>query len=166
MGYPGKKNERSYGISVSADVAAMTGLEIMQATCSGLLPAPPICQTLGFEMVEVDESTVVFEGWPALEYYNQVGCVHGGWAVTLLDSCMGCAVYTTLDAMSDCRTIELKINYTREILDDTGPLRAEGRVLHRGRRTATADGRLVDKDGRLFAHGSTTCLVFESPALR
>jgi len=141
------------------DVSELTGLELMSQLCAGQLPISPICKALGFEMIDVQHGKVIFEGRPALTHYNPIGCVHGGWAAALLDSCMGYAVYTTLGANSDARTLEIKINYVRGILEGTGKLQAEGNVLHKGRSTATAEGRIVDKDGKLFAHGTTTCII-------
>jgi len=150
---------RAENFPAKQDTSALTGLELMQKLCDGHLPVSPLCKELGFDMVEVEHGVVVFKGRPALNYYNVIGCVHGGWIATLLDSCMGYAVYTTIDEGVDCRTLELKVNYVRGVLADTGTLRAEGHVLHRGRRTATAEGRLLDENGKLYAHGTTTCLI-------
>jgi len=151
---------RAYGIAECKDIETLTGLEIMQALCSRHLPVPPISKTLGFDIVDVQYGAVVLEGFPSIDYYNPFGCVHGGWASSLLDSCMGYSIYSTLDVPSDSRTLELKVNFTRGIFKDTGPIRAEGHVLHRGARTATAEGRLLDAAGKLYAHGSTTCIIF------
>lgn len=142
----------------------MTGLELMRAIIAGRLPRPPISLTLGFTLNEAFEGRAVFEGQTGEYLYNPIGTVHGGFAATLLDSCMGCAVHTTLPAGMAYTTVELKINMVRPILSTTGPVLAEGKVIHAGGRIATAEGRLVAKaDGKLYAHGSTTCLVFPIP---
>ncbi len=119
-----------------------------------------IVRTLGFDMVEIDEGRVVFEGTPDEDVYNPLGTVHGGYAATLLDSAMGCAVHSCLKQGQSYTTLELKIAYHRAMNADTGPVRAEGKVLSLGRRTAFAEGRLVDATGRLLASGTTTLLVF------
>jgi uncharacterized protein (TIGR00369 family) len=143
---------KRYGL-VPAEVAAtMTGLELLQAMIAGRLPGPPIMQLIGFDLAEVESGRAVFEGTPALKHYNPLGTVHGGYAATLLDSCMGCAVYTTL---------EFKVSLVRPLTADTGLVRAEGKAISSGRRVATAEGRLTDARGRLLAHATTTCLVFE-----
>jgi uncharacterized protein (TIGR00369 family) len=158
------EQERSYGL-VPPDVAAsMTGLELLRGMIAGRFPGPPIMQLIGFDLVEVAEGRAVFGGTPRFEHYNPLGTVHGGYAATLLDSCMGCAVHTTLPKATGYTTLEFKINLVRAITADTGPVRAEGKVVSSGRRVATAEGRLIDASGRLLAHATTTCLVFELPA--
>lgn len=141
--------------------AEMSGLEFLQAMVRGDLPTAPIAHLFGMEMVEVEEGRVVFAATPRAEHYNPIGSVHGGFAATLLDSVMGCAVQTTLPAGSGYTTLELSINYVRPMSADTGRVRAEGTIVHGGRRMATAEGRLVSEEsGKLLAHGKTTCLVF------
>jgi len=147
----------------SATVAAgleMTGLECMQAIVDGTLPPPPIARLLDFTIVEVQEGRAVFAMEPAEWMYNPIGSVHGGIAATLLDSCMGCAVHTTLAAGVGYTTTDLQVRYIRGMSHATGRVLAEGRVIHRGRRTATADWRLfVESDETLLAHGTTGCVI-------
>ena len=138
----------------------MTGLEHLQAMQRGEMPPAPIALLLGFEPVEVEEGRVVFAATPKHEHYNPIGSVHGGFAATLLDSAMGCAVQTTLPAGAGYTTLELSVNFVRAMTAETGPVRVEGKLIHGGRRMATAEGRIVSvSDGRLIAHGTTTCLV-------
>ena len=103
---------------------------------------------------------MVFAGTPDLRHYNPIGVVHGGYAATLLDSCMGCAVHSALEAGQGYTTLELKVNYVRAMTVNTGRVRAEGKIINVGRQVATAEGRIVGDDGKLYAHGTTTCLVF------
>jgi uncharacterized protein (TIGR00369 family) len=137
-----------------------SGLELFRRMIAGELPPPPIAQTLDFALVEADKGRVVFQGHPARAHYNPIGSVHGGYHATLLDSCVACAVQSMLEAGQAYTTIELKVNYLRALTDDVGPVRAEGRVIHVGRQIGTAEGRLVDAAGRLYAHATTTCLIF------
>jgi uncharacterized protein (TIGR00369 family) len=157
--------ERRYGFETAtidqALLRELSGLEVMRRIRDGLLPLAAIAQTVGFRLAEVERGHVVFEGAAERFVYNMFGAAHGGWAATLLDSAMGCAVHTTVPRGSGYTTVDLTINYVRPVRVETGPVRAEGRVLHAGRRTATAEGRLVAAaDGKLLAHGLTTCLVF------
>lgn len=138
----------------------MAGVAVLEAMARGALPPAPIAETLGFRLVEVEVGRVVFEGLPATAHYNPHGAVHGGYAATLLDSAMGCAVHSVLEAAVGYTTLEIKVNYVRPITAETGRVRAEGTVLHRGRRTATSEARMVDQAGKLLAHGSCTCLLF------
>jgi uncharacterized protein (TIGR00369 family) len=149
------------GLADADRVAGKTGLEIMEAMLAGELPFPHIAQTLDFSLVEVAAGRAVFQGTPQLMHYNPLGSVHGGWYATLLDSALGCAVHTTMPAGCAYTTAELSVNIVRAATARTGPLRAIGQVLHTGRQLATAEGRIVDPDGKLYAHGTTTCLVFE-----
>jgi uncharacterized protein (TIGR00369 family) len=148
------------GVSPLDELRKRSGLEFLRAIAAGELPSPPIGRALNFFLHEVEPGRVVFQGEPKLEFYNPIGSIHGGWASTLLDSCMACAVQTSLKAGQAYTTLELKINLVRALAADTGPVRAEGRIVHAGRQVATADGRLYGPDGKLYAHGSTTCLVF------
>ncbi|PWT70940.1 MAG: aromatic compound degradation protein PaaI [Chloroflexi bacterium] len=140
----------------------MSGLAFLQSIISGELPAPPIAATLGFRLAEVAPGQVVFVVQPAEYHYNPIGVVHGGLAATLLDSCMSCAVQSTLPAGVGYTTLELKVNFIRPITLGTGELRAEGAVVHAGGKTATAEGRLLDQAGKLYAHGTTTCIILRS----
>jgi uncharacterized protein (TIGR00369 family) len=137
-----------------------SGLELFRRMLRGELPPPPIAQTLDFALVEVDKGRVVFQGHPARAHYNPIGSVHGGYHATLLDSCVACAVQSTLEAGQGYTTIELKVNYLRALTVEAGPVRAEGKVIHVGRQIGTAEGRLYDAAGRLYAHATTTCLIF------
>jgi uncharacterized protein (TIGR00369 family) len=134
-------------------------MEYFRAIVSGELPAPPISELMGFRAVEAEPGRALFEMEPGPQHYNPIGSVHGGVALTLLDSAMGCAVHTTLDAGVGYTTIEVKTNFVRPITSDTGLIRCEGVVLHKGSRIATAEGRLTDADGKLLAHGTTSCLI-------
>ncbi len=137
----------------------LSGLEYVNAIFAGELPPPPIATLIGFRGVEAEPGRAVFEIVPGDEHYNPIGSVHGGIALTLLDSAMGCAVHTLLDAGVGYATLEVKANFVRPITADTGVVRCEGTVLHAGARVATADGRVVDGAGKLLAHGTTTCLI-------
>ena len=138
----------------------MSGLEYLGAMMHGELPGPPIAATLGLVPVELEEGRVVFEVEPAEYHYNPIGMVHGGFAATILDSAMGCAVHTKLPARVAYTTLELKVNYLRPLKVESGVVRAVGTVIHAGRTTALAEGRLLSADGTLYAHATTTCLVF------
>lgn len=155
---------RAPGLARPEQVAGLSGLQIMQAMMAGELPPPHIALTLDFLVVQVGPGEAVFQGRPGRAHYNPLGSVHGGWFATLLDSAVGCAVQTALPAGRSYTTLELKINLVRALTDEVPLVRAEGRVVHSGRQVATAEGRLVGHDGRLYAHASTTCLVFEPSA--
>ena len=149
------------GVVTAQTLRAQSGLDFLSGIVSGQFPAPPISATLGFRLAEVELGRALFIGVPELAFYNPIGMVHGGWASTLLDSCMGCAVHSTLAVGQAYTTLELKVNLVRAITDTTGEVRAEGRTLATGRRVATAEGRIVDGAGKLLAHATTTCLVLE-----
>jgi uncharacterized protein (TIGR00369 family) len=151
-------------LGLVADSAGLPGLEIMRLLVAGQLPPPPIAGTLGFRLVEVEHGRAVFECQPAEYHYNPIGVVHAGLAATLLDSAMGCAFATTLEADVGWTTLELKANFTRALTVDTGLVRCVGSVVHAGRTVATTEARLVDTDGRLFAHGTSTILVLPGGA--
>lgn len=142
-----------------ADFAGMTGLESMRALIAGKFPPPSIATTLGFRLVDVDDGRAVFEGEPSDRIMNPIGMVHGGFALTLIDSCTGCAAHSTLPAGVGYTTVETKVNFTRAIQPATGLLRAEGVVVARGRTIITAEGRITDLGGKLYAHGTSTLLV-------
>jgi uncharacterized protein (TIGR00369 family) len=139
--------------------AGLSGLEAMRAVMRGEHPAPAIARTMGFELIEVEEGKVLFSCVPAEFHYNPIGLIHGGLAATLLDSCMGCAVHTTLPAGAMYSTMELKVSYLKAITLETGRITALGTVLQSGRSAAFAEGHLRDEKGRLLAHGTTTCIV-------
>jgi uncharacterized protein (TIGR00369 family) len=138
----------------------MSGLDFMRALADGELSPPPIGDLMGFTLVEVEEGYALFRGEPGEQHLNPIGSVHGGFAATLLDSALGCAVHTTLPAGIGYSTLELSVNLVRGITPATGPVLAQGRVLHTGRRTATAEATLTaERGGALLAHGTTTCLI-------
>jgi uncharacterized protein (TIGR00369 family) len=140
--------------------AQLAGLQCMQAIIDGTLPPPPIARLLEFAIIEVQDGRALFAMEPAEWMYNPIGSVHGGIAATILDSCMGCAVHTTLEAGVGYTTTDLHVRYIRAMGAATGRVLAEGRIVHRGRRTATAEGRLfVESDETLIAHGSTGCVI-------
>lgn len=141
------------------DLARMTGLEVMQAVGRGDLPAPGIAVTLGMMPVEIDDGVCTFELSPDERMTNPLGTIHGGIAATILDSCMGCAVHTTLPAGVGYTTAQLNVHYLRPMMPGMGPVRATGRVIHRGRTQSTAEAKLVDSNGKLIAHATTTCLI-------
>lgn len=138
---------------------AMRGLEYLQALQAGELPPPPISVLIGMVIMEVSEGRVVFTAEPAEYHYNPLGAVHGGIAATLLDSAMGCAVQSMLPHGGGYTTLELKVNYLRPMTSKTGTVYAEGKIIHVGGQTATAEARLMDASGKLYAHGTTTCIL-------
>jgi len=148
------------GIAAPEQFAGKSGVEIYTDMMNGLLPIPPICETLDFFLVEVEKGRVVFQGRPSIRHYNPMGSVHGGWFSALLDSSVGCAVHSSLPPGKSHTTLELKVNMVRALTDKVPLVRAEGKVIHVGGQIATAEGRLFGPDGRLYAHASTTCLVF------
>ncbi|HYJ81245.1 MAG TPA: PaaI family thioesterase [Allosphingosinicella sp.] len=150
---------RRTGIPTREEIAHLTGLEMLQAIISGALPAPPIGATMGFRLVEVEPGRAVFEGRAGPHLLNPLGGVHGGVALTLIDSAAGCAVHTELPAGTGYTTVETKVNFTRPVPPDGSPLRCEGRVVTRGRQIATAEARLLSADGKLLAHGTSTLII-------
>ncbi|MGE0097688.1 MAG: PaaI family thioesterase [Hydrogenophaga sp.] len=152
------------GLARPEDLAGLNGLQQMQAMLDGRLPYAHIADTLDFSLVEIGEGRAVFQGTPQLKHYNPLGTVHGGWYATLLDSAVGCAVHTVMPQGRAYTTAELSVNIVRAASQKSGPLRAIGTVVHAGRQLATAEGRIVGADGKLYAHATTTCLVFEMPA--
>jgi uncharacterized protein (TIGR00369 family) len=159
---PNPTANKTYG-TVSADQRKeMTGLEFVQGLADGTLPLNTIAQTLGYDVSEAVSGRVVVTAEPSGIHLNPAGTVHGGFTATLLDSCMGLALQTTLEKGLGQTTLEFKISLLRAITPDTGPIKAEGIVMSRGRRVGTAEGRLTDGSGRLLAHGTTTCLIFET----
>lgn len=152
------------GVASLDDLRSRSGAEFFDAIGRGELPMAPIGETLDFWPVEWEPGRMVFQGTPSVAHYNPLGSVHGGWIAAILDSSVGCAVHSTLPAGTGYTTVELKLNYVRAVTAESGPLRAEGKVIHVGKQIATAEGRLHDARGRLYAHATTTCLVFELPA--
>ena len=154
------------GLARPDQVAGKTGMEIMQAMLEGALPYPHIAETLDFSIVEIEPGKATFQGTPQLKHYNPLGTVHGGWYATLLDSALGCAVHTMMPPGRAYTTAELHVNLVRAITPKVERVRVEGKVLHCGRQLATAEARMLGPDGKLYAHASTTCLVFEVPTAR
>jgi uncharacterized protein (TIGR00369 family) len=152
-----------YGVTPTHVMASMSGLDFVRAIFTGKLPAPPIMQTIEPFDQTAEPGHVVFHTLPGFRHYNPIGSVHGGYAAILLDSAMGLAVHTTLPPGSGYTTLEFKISFIKGMTKDTGPVRSEGKILNVGRRAATAEARITDSQGRLLAHATTTCLVFEIP---
>ena len=152
---------KRFGVVADEQQREMSGLEFVQGLVAGTLPLNSMAQTLGYDIVEVSSGHVAITAEPTAAHRNPAGTVHGGLAATLLDSCMGLAVHSTLDKGFGQTTLEFKISLVRPVTPETGLVRAEGRVVSRGRRIGTAEGRLTDQAGRLLAHGTTTCLIFE-----
>jgi uncharacterized protein (TIGR00369 family) len=149
------------GVAKPEQVAGKSGMEVMQAMLRGEAPYPPIARTLDFQLIEVSEGRAVFQGTPGPAHLNPMGTIHGGWYATLLDSALGCAVHTMMPAGRGYTTAELSVNLVRAIGAKAPRVRAEGKVIHCGRQLATAEAKLYGPDGTLYAHGTTTCLVFE-----
>jgi uncharacterized protein (TIGR00369 family) len=153
----------AFGVTPTAVMASMPGIDFVRAMFSGKLPEPPIMQSIEPFDCTAEPGVVVINSVPGFRHYNPIGSVHGGYAATLLDSAMGLAVHTMLPAATGYTTLEFKISFIKGMTRDTGPVRSEGRTLNVGRRTATAEARITDAKGRLLAHATTTCLVFEIP---
>jgi uncharacterized protein (TIGR00369 family) len=158
---PNRTTSRTYGTVGADKQKGMTGLEFVQGLADGTLPLNTIAKTLGYDVTEAESGRVVIIAEPGVDHLNPAGTVHGGLAATMLDSCMGLAIQSTLDKGVGSTTLEFKISFVRPITPETGPIRAEGTVLSRGRRVGVADGRVTDSKGRLLVHGTTTCLIFE-----
>lgn len=146
--------------AIYAEAKSMSGLEFMRTALIGGDRRPPIAHTLDFQLAEVEEGKAVFVSSPQEFHYNPIGTVHGGYFGTLLDSAMGCAVHTTLAVGEAYTTMEYKVNLVRALNVEVGPVRCEGWVVHRGRRMATAEAKIIDQAGKLYAHGTTTCMIF------
>lgn len=156
----GQIANKTFG-TVSAELKKeMTGLQFVQGLADGTLPLNTLARTLGYDVAEAAEARVVVRAEPSDLHLNPSGTVHGGFAAVLLDSCMGLAIQSTLEKGMAQTTLEFKISLVRPITPETGPIKAEGTVLSRGRRIGTAEGRITDDEGRLLAHGTTTCLIF------
>lgn len=152
---------RPTGVASREEIEGLTGLEMLQAIIGGALPAPPIGATMGFRLVEVALGRAVFEGAAGPHLLNPLGGVHGGVALTLIDSAAGCAVHSELPAGVGYTTVETKVNFTRPIPPDGTPVRCEGRVVTRGRQIATAEARLLSPDGKVLAHGTSTLIILQ-----
>jgi uncharacterized protein (TIGR00369 family) len=153
---------RTYGTVSLDSQKEMSGLEFVQGLADGRLPLNTIAQTLGYDITEAESGRVVVTAEPSDIHLNPAGTVHGGLAATMLDSCMGLAIQSTLENGIGSTTLEFKISFVRPITPQIGPIKAEGTVISRGRRVGTAEGRVTDGTGRLLVHGTTTCLIFES----
>lgn len=149
------------GLARPDQIAGKSGLEMMQAMLRAEIPYAAIAKTLNFQIIEVSPGRAVFQGKPLQEHLNPLGTIHGGWFATLLDSALGCAVHTMMPAGRAYTTAELGVNLVKALTPKVERVRAEGKVIHCGRQLATAEARLVGPDGTLYAHATTTCLVFE-----
>jgi uncharacterized protein (TIGR00369 family) len=148
------------GVVPTELLLSQDGLSFLQAMIAGRVPPPPMTDTLGFTLTEAERGRAAFEGVPEFRHYNPIGTVHGGFAMTLLDSALGCAIFSTTAKGEGWTTLEMKVNFVRALSKDTGIVRAEGRIIHRGRTIATAEGDLRDRAGTLYAHATTTCAIF------
>jgi uncharacterized protein (TIGR00369 family) len=144
--------------------ATMSGMDYLQAMLAGKIPAPPIAQTLDFRLAEVSEGHAVFTGKPAEFHYNPIGVVHGGLIATLLDSALGCSIHSMLPTGTGYTTLELHVNFVRPLTRETGEIRCEANVLHMGKRLGTAEAKVFDSAGKLYGHGTTTCMIFPAGA--
>ncbi len=139
------------------------GLEYFKKMIAGAVAPPPMLLLLGIRLIEAEEGRVVFTGTVEREHYNGMGVAHGGYAATLLDSSLGCCINTLMPPGKRFTTLELKVNLTRPLTHEVGPLFCEAKVVHLGGRVATSEGRIVDRNGKLYAHGTTTCIVVDAP---
>jgi uncharacterized protein (TIGR00369 family) len=153
-------SSKTYGVVTPDTLKSYDGLGFLKAIIDGTVPNPPISELVGFHLTEVENGRAVFESAPDFRHYNPIGTVHAGFTATLLDSALGCAIFSTLAKGDTWTTLELKLNLVRPLTKDTGPVRAEGRILHRGRTVATSEGDLKDRAGKLYAHATTTCMIF------
>ena len=150
-----------FGVVSRADAAAMSGLEFLEKLRDGLLPAPPFAEVTDIWISEVERGRVIFEAMPSEHFLNPLGTVHGGWVATVLDSAMGCAVHSVMERGQAYTTVDMSVSFVRPVRAKTGVLRCEGKLIHSGKRIATAEARMWDEAGKLIAHGSETCLVME-----
>ena len=155
---------KTYGVVTPDILTSYDGIDFLNGIIGGTLPQPPIAELLNFNLIEAGKGRAVFEGHPETRFYNPIGTVHGGYAATLLDSALGCAIFSTLFKGDTWTTLELKLNFVRALTEGTGPVRAEGRLIHRGRTVATSEGDLKDRAGKLYAHATTTCMIFPARA--
>ena len=153
-----------YGVARPEEIARMTGKEILQAIIDGRLPQPPISQTMSFWLTEIGDGVAAFEGEPGAHLLNPMGTVHGGWAMTLIDSATGCAGYSLIPAGGGFRTVETKANLSRPITGETGRVRAEAHVVSQSRQIISTEARVTDRNGRVLAHGTSTLIVVPQAA--
>jgi uncharacterized protein (TIGR00369 family) len=153
-----------YGVANPAEISGSTGREILQAIIDGRLPHPPISRTLTFWLIEIGDGFAAFAGEPGDHLLNPMGTVHGGWAMTLIDSATGCAGYSLLPAAAGFRTVETKVNLSRPITGETGRVRAEAGIVSRTRQIISAEARVTSQDGRVLAHGTSTLMVVAASA--
>ena len=157
---PGSSADVKVGVIPFAVMQRHNGLEVLHQLKKGLLPRSPMSEVIPFELTDIEFGKATLVSTPSEKFYNTLGIVHGGYALTLLDSSMGLAIYTTLSFGIGYTSIETKVNFVKPVTVKTGPLRAVGHAVHTGTRTATAEGRLVDEEGELYAHGTTTCFLY------
>lgn len=150
----------SYGVVPAETLLRQDGLSFLRGMLDGAYPMPPMFQTLGLHLAEVAYGRALFAGEPQARHYNPIGSVHGGFAMTLLDSALACAIHSTLQQGESYTTLEIKVNLVRPLTQNTGPVRAEGRLIHRGRTLGTSEGDIKDAGGKLYAHATTTCMIF------
>jgi len=156
---------RDVGVVSREVLMAEGGMTFLHGMLSGRHPCAPYADTMDMDLAEVEEGRVVFAGRPSARFFNPVGTIQGGWAATILDAAMAHSIHTTLKVGENYTTVEMKINFVRPVMPSSGVVRCEGRLIHRGGRIATSEGRLFDDRGRLLAHGSETCMIFSaSPA--
>ncbi|MEA2721119.1 MAG: hypothetical protein QOJ39_2983 [Candidatus Eremiobacteraeota bacterium] len=146
-------------LEAAGALRAMSGIEALRAVRDGLVPPPPIANLMGFSLIEVEEGRAVFEGTPGEEHYNPIGSVHGGFALTLFDSALGCAIHTMLPAGVGYATTDVQVRLIRGMTKDTGPVRCEAAVVHVGRSTAVSEAKLYDTERRLLGTGTTACAI-------
>jgi len=152
--------DRKVGVVDREVLVAGDGLSFLRGIIEGTHPSPPFADAMNFDLVEAEEGRVVFTGVPSARFFNPLGTVHGGWTATILDSAMACAAHSTLKPGEGYTTLEMKLNYVRPVMPESGKLRCEGRLIHRGGSVITSEGKLVDGRGKLLAHGTETCMVF------
>lgn len=152
------------GVARMTDLAGLSAMQVFDAISEGRLPQPPMGDTLDFIPIRIEPGKAVFQGRPNKRHYNPMGTIHGGWFAAMLDSALGCAVHSTLPAGKGYTTLELKVNLVRALTEAVPFVRAEGQLVHAGRQVATSEARIVGPDGKLYAHASTTCLIFDIPA--
>lgn len=149
------------GVAEREQLRTRSGMEFLNGIAAGAIPPAPIAELLGITPISVAPGTTIFQGVPTLAHYNPSGVVHGGYAASLLDTAVGCAIHTMLPAGKGYTTLELKVNYIRAMTDKTGPVRAEAKVVNLGGQVGIAEGRITDANGKLYAYATTTCLVFD-----
>lgn len=152
--------ERRIGVVTREELVAEDGLSFLRGMMEGRHPGAPFAHAMDFDLVEAELGRVVFTGEPSARFFNPLGTIHGGWTATILDSAMACAAHSTLKAGEGYTTLEMKLNYVRAVMPESGVVRCEGKLIHRGGTVITTEGRLVDARDRLLAHGTETCLVF------